>query len=78
MGMTLQPIPFFVDTITIVPHTASDAAHLCRPVSIAEFAQGGPVSLAELSGGELRASTPSGRFIEGPEQDRGHFTEAKQ
>lgn len=68
MGKTLISIPFFVDTITIVPHSASKAEHLDRPISIQEFSQGQPVSLYEIEGtNEWIVKLQDGTFIEGPE-----------
>lgn len=64
----MKMIPFFVDEIVIIPHTVSPEAKelLSRPVSIAEFANGEPVSLYELDNGDLRCVKGS-QFIEGPE-----------
>tara|TARA_B100002049_G_scaffold93692_1_gene69264 strand:- start:183 stop:398 length:216 start_codon:yes stop_codon:yes gene_type:complete len=69
----MKPIKFFTDDIEIVPHSATDAAHLNRRVSINEFAQGHPVALYETDDGELLCQRrPFGKheqcpaFIEGP------------
>ena len=68
MGQTLESIPFFVDSITIEPHTATKAKHIGRVVSIRQFANNKPVSLRRiLETGELIAQTCNGDFIEGPE-----------
>lgn len=67
MGKTLTPIPFFSDAIKIKPHTATEAHHLGREVSIREFAAGRPVALYKVEEtGELSAETDT-RFMEGPE-----------
>ena len=60
-------IPFFSDEIKVNPHSATDAKHLCRPISLREFSQGQPVALYEHENGELLARLKSGQFIEGPE-----------
>ena len=69
MSKTYTPISFFMDNITINPHTASRAKHLCVPVSIAEFAAGEPVTLMrEDSTGEYVVRNPrTGEFMEGLE-----------
>ena len=78
--MDLKSIPFFTDDITLVPHSATEARHIGRPVTIREFCTRGatqlPCSLYENEdNGELRVEL--GRldsmgcapapFIEGPE-----------
>lgn len=63
----MKAIPFFLDTIKIAAHSATDAKHLEAPVTIATFAEGEAVSLYELENGELMARTRTGRFVEGPE-----------
>ena len=75
MGHSLTPVMFFSDQIKIVPHTATEARHIGRPVSIREFAKGGIVSLAKRDdNGEYivkrwnkRGGYRDGTFIEGPE-----------
>jgi len=71
MGMTLTPIRFFSDEITIKPHTATHARFLDRRVSIREFANGRPCSLDRCDeNGEyvVYVRTRMGReFMEGPE-----------
>ncbi len=64
-----KPIPFFVDTIAIRPHSVStrDVARLERRTTIRQFAKGEPCSLYQLEGGELECRTRSGRFMTGPE-----------
>lgn len=63
----MKAILFFTDDIAIVPHTATEARHLSRPVTIREFANGEPVALYELENGEYLARVGRERFIEGPE-----------
>jgi len=68
----MKPIPFFLDTITLLPHTATAAHHIGRPVSIREFANGEPVGLYLLENGEYLVQSKAhlvgpGRFIEGKE-----------
>jgi len=69
----MTPINFFVDTITLDVHTATKKEHVGRKVSIAEFANGNPVSLYKLEDGELFAVVNNkrlpgpNRFIQGPE-----------
>lgn len=68
MGRTYESIPFFSDEITIVPHSASQAEDLDRPVTVREFAAGKPCKLSRcIETGELTAETSFGFFIEGPE-----------
>ena len=69
MSKTYTSILIFMDNITIVPHTASLAKHLCVPVSIAEFAAGEPVTLMrEDSTGEyVVRNRRTGEFMEGLE-----------
>lgn len=63
----MKSIPIFSDEIVIVPHSATLAAHLDRPVTLREFAAGDLLSLYELENKELLARRPDGSFIEGPE-----------
>lgn len=68
----MKRVSFFVDTIKIIPHSATNGNHLSRPVSIREFADGEPVRLLETENGELlcekgAGGTPGYKFIEGPE-----------
>lgn len=63
----MKTIPFYSDEIKIKPHSATDAKHLCRSISLREFSQGQPVSLYEHENGELLARLKDGKFIEGPE-----------
>lgn len=76
----MKAIPFFTDTIKIVPHSATLAENLDRPISIREFAGGRPVSLYELENGELRAVVRMhgagglDDFIEGPEDAEQEFS----
>jgi hypothetical protein len=74
MGHSLTAIRFFSDEIRIVPHTATFAKHLSRPVSIKEFAEGGPVWLFKRDdNGDYLVERSAARgegwkeFIEGPE-----------
>ena len=68
---TLTPIHFFSDEIVLVPHTATSADHIGRPVSIREFAGELPVALYRVDNGEylVRAGRPRHivKFMEGPE-----------
>lgn len=66
MGISLKPIPFYTDNIRIRPHTATDAHHLGRAVSLREFAAGRACSLYIIEEtGELHAETGT-RFMTGP------------
>lgn len=68
MGMTTKSIQFFTDTIKIVPHTATSAAHIGRLVSLRRFANGQRLSLEQVQEtGELIARRGDGEFIHGPE-----------
>ena len=70
MGKSYTPITFFSDTIEIVPHTCTHAEHIDRPVSIAEFADGRPVSLSvcdETGEYFCEVAGDSFDFMEGPE-----------
>ena len=69
----MTPIPFFTDTITIVPHTASDASRIGRPITIREFVGERRCGLFQLETGDLLCrvvdgSPGYGPFIEGPER----------
>lgn len=62
----MKSISFFSDQIEIIPHTATNEWHLRRVVTVAEFANGEPVSLYELGNDQLLLRTADGRrFIEG-------------
>lgn len=63
----MKAIPFFLDTIAIVPHTATHGPWLDKPITVAEFAHGRPVSLYEHEDGELECRRKDGAFIRGPE-----------
>lgn len=63
----MKSIAFFSDEITVVPHTATDATDLSRPISIREFSRGQRVSLYDEGNGDLLVRTVDGRFISGPE-----------
>ena len=65
----MKPIAFFDENITITSHSASEAEHVGRPVSVREFANGEPVGLYLTTSGDLLCKTPGypGRFIEGVE-----------
>lgn len=72
--MDMKPVPFFTDDIEIAAHSATHAADIGQPISVADFANGEPVSLYRLDNGELRCERrpagPSAQcpvFIEGPE-----------
>lgn len=71
----MKAIPFFTDDIAIIPHSATLAEHLGKPITIREFAGGRPVSLYELENGELRAVVRMpgqggmDDFVEGPEDN---------
>ena len=69
----MNPIPFFTDDISIIPHSASNQDFLGREVSIAEFSGGRPCLVCDLDDGELCVSLlDSGRFMQGPEAVRDH------
>ena len=40
MSQTLEPIMFCDDCLTILPHSATDPAHVGAPVSLREFSRG--------------------------------------
>jgi len=73
MGYSTQSIPFFVDTITIQPHTATHAKHLNRKVSIKSFSRGAPCYLEQVcesrggSAGDYIVRLQNGDFMQGPE-----------
>lgn len=73
MGITLKSVPFFSDAIILRPHTATDAAHLGRKVTLREFAGADRMRLYVIDdGGELLAEVgdagcPGYRFMQGPE-----------
>lgn len=66
----MKKIPFYVDTITIIPDTATKAENMSRAISLREFANGEPCSLYELETGELiaqKGAYPNIDFIQGYE-----------
>lgn len=66
----MKNIAFFADDITIKVHTANDARHVNKKVTLVDFARGERVRLQELENGELLATCgryPDERFIEGPQ-----------
>lgn len=69
----MHAIPFFVDTIAIRPHSATEARHVGRRVTVREFAGEEPVSLWQDGHDlHLEAGTPGTagyRFVTGPEAD---------
>ena len=68
--MKMKMIPFYLDTIEIVPDEATHAKHLDRVISLYEFTKGEPCSLYELENGELLARKgryPNIEFIQGRE-----------
>lgn len=74
MGHITKSIAFFVDTITLMPHSARSTTgypasqYLDREVSIREFSQGLPCSLSQNEDtGEYTVTLANGDFIEGPE-----------
>lgn len=74
MGFSTISIPFFVDTITIQPHTVGlkpmwlARQYLEREVSIQEFADGSPCSLEQVQEtGEYIVRLPNGDFMQGSE-----------
>ena len=68
MSITLKAIPFFSDDIVIIPHTATNAKHIGRKVTIKKFAKNKPVSLSRiLENGEYLVETIGGEFIQGEE-----------
>jgi hypothetical protein len=64
----MEPIQFFSDEIEIIPHSATEAGHLSRPVSVREFAKNEPCRLYMTDADELYLETYNypHRFIEGP------------
>jgi hypothetical protein len=48
---THRKVSFFSDSITIRPHTSSSASWLGRPVTLAQFAAGQPISLERIEDG---------------------------
>jgi len=68
MGHSLTHVGFFSDEIKLIPHTASLAEHIGRPISIRKFAANQPVSLQKRDdNGEFIATRYFSReFIEGP------------
>lgn len=74
MGTSTRSIPFFVDDITIIPHTISHDAfvwaqqYLGREVSIREFCGGQSCSLKEeIETGEYIITRADGAFMQGIE-----------
>lgn len=66
----MKNITFFTGDITIKVHTATDARHVNKKVTLGDFAQGERIRLQELENGELLATCgryPNERFIEGPQ-----------
>lgn len=69
MGKSYKPLKFFLDTITIVAHSATAEEHLSVPVTVRDFAGGEPVRLSECQEtGDFLLETVwrPVRFIEGP------------
>lgn len=68
MGYSIKSIPFFTDTITIRPHTATNAGHIGRLISVRQFSNGCPCSLEQVEEtGEYIVRRKGGDFIQGPE-----------
>lgn len=76
MGHSVKSIPFFVDTITIRPHSATDGKWLDKKVSIRQFAKGkNRVNLEQVEetgeyivrAGNVTAYQRDWEFIQGPE-----------
>lgn len=75
MGISTRSITFFSPEITIIPHTASDAKYLDRPVSIQEFAGNAPVCLEQIEsannpamvGEYIVKNFKTQEFMQGPE-----------
>lgn len=71
--MDYTRIPFFVDEITIWPHSARTtprqyaSVYLEREVSIKEFTDGLSCSLQRADNGDYLVTLANGDFIEGPE-----------
>lgn len=77
MGTTATMIPFFTDDITIIPHTATDAGLLNRPVSIRDFSDKSVAlyRIEETGDYEVREVIPGQlphyqRFMIGPEVEK--------
>lgn len=77
MSDTLKPIPFFTDSITLIPHSLSSelADNIEKPMTVAQFVErtgAERVGLFATSDHELliRTRLPDGRelFAQGPEQ----------
>ena len=68
----MKPVPFFTDDIAIVPHTATNAAQIGKPITLSAFAAGRPVSLYQVESGELLARLADHTFIQGPEKAADH------
>jgi len=67
MGYSLTMVPFLTEDVTIIPHTATNAAHIGRRVSIRKFAKRRPVSLWQRDDNkEYVAKTTGGEFMAGP------------
>lgn len=69
----MKSIPFFLDTIVIVPHTATDAALIGKPISLRDFIGEQRASLYETGTGDLQCvlgDFHESSFIEGPEADQ--------
>lgn len=72
MSKTYRSIMFFSDEIAIKPHTATEAQHLNKKLSVRTFSAGKPMRLMEeLETGDLvfEQQIPGGgmRFAVGPE-----------
>lgn len=69
----MKPILFFDDSIKIKPHSATRKEDVGKVMTIAEFANGAPISLHKTVDDELFAVVNNkrlpgpNRFIQGPE-----------
>ena len=70
MGKVFKVIPFFVDGITIVPHTCSKLEHFGKPLSVKEFSDNMPISMSQdIDTGDYMFKRYDGTFAVGPEEE---------
>ena len=66
----IKSIPRFSDTLQLRPHTATNAGHVGRTISIRQFCHNGnsPCSLEQIEEtGDYIVRRRGGDFIQGPE-----------
>ena len=68
MGHSLTHVGFFSEEIKLLPHTASLAEHIGKPITLRRFAKNQPLSLQKRDDNDEFIATRyySGEFIEGP------------